>query len=166
MAFESFYGGRPGASLIIVKAYDSYEQLVEEFKKGGNSTDAVNYGEYAVINNISDTENHGNVYRRGLDFWSKNGGAVFVGNMAGPVGESVGIRIVGLVSSTSDLTGPPEVMFNNPEYKGWAVAVGQDGEIPDIYTYDYIRQKWFYIGNLPYAPITVTRKTVDYSEIN
>lgn len=171
MAFESFYGGRPGASLVIVHQYSSYSDMVEDFKKGGLTTSIVNYGEYVVINNRLDPDYHGNVYRRGLNYAEivdgvETGGAQFIGNMAGPQGEPGGIHILGLVSSTKELNGKtPESIGGSNDYKGWVMAVGKKGDIPDLYAYDYIDKEQFYIGNLPYAPYTVKRITVDYDDI-
>lgn len=144
MAFESFYGGRPGASLVIVHQYSSYSDMVEDFKKGGLTTSIVNYGEYVVINNRLDPDYHGNVYRRGLNYAEivdgvETGGAQFIGNMAGPQGEPGGIHILGLVSSTDELDGKtPESIGGSDDYKGWVMAVGNEDNIPDLYAYDYI----------------------------
>lgn len=171
MAFESFYGGRPGASLVIVHQYSSYSAMVEDFKQGGLTTSIVNYGEYVVINNRLDPDYHGNVYRRGLNYAEivdgvETGGAQFIGNMAGPQGEPGGIHILGLVSSTDELDGKtPESIGGSDDYKGWVMAVGNENNIPDLYAYDYIDEEQFYIGNLPYAPYTVKRTTVDYDDI-
>ena len=163
MAFESFYGGRPGASLVIVKSYLSYQDMVDEFKLGGLSTSEVNYGQYVAINN-PDSWYHGDVYRRGINYQDEMGGAIFIGNMAGPKGEPGGIHILGIVSSVSELTGPPEVMGGDDKYAGWVMAVGEDDHIPDLYAYDYRNQEQFYFGNLPYAAYTIMRKTVDYDD--
>lgn len=172
MAFESFYGGRPGASLVIVHQYSSYSDMVEDFKQGGLTTSIVNYGEYVVINNRLDPDYHGNVYRRGLNYAEivdgvETGGAQFIGNMAGPQGEPGGIHIIGLVSSVDELDGKKPEDYGD-DYKGWVMAVESEvtGErIPDLQAYDYINEEQFYIGNLPYAPYTVKRTTVDYDDI-
>ena len=169
MAFESFYGGRPGASLVIVKRYEGenglspYDQMVAEFKRGVESTSEVNQNEYVVIDNVDDPD-HGKVYKRGVDYNSEDGGAFYVGNMTGPKGEPGGIHILGLVSSTSALTGPPEVMGGNEKYAGQVMAVGAQDTIPDLYAYNYMTNRWFYFGNLPYAAYTITRQTVDYDD--
>lgn len=68
MAFESFYGGRPGASIVIRKVYSSFAELKQDFARGGNSTNNVNYGEYAVISNVENKLEHGNVYRREVNY--------------------------------------------------------------------------------------------------
>ena len=173
MAFESFYGGRPGASLVIVTQYASKQEMIDNFLEGGNSTSRINYGEYAVINNKIDPD-HGNVYRRGVNYAHvdsrgiPDGGAEYIGNMAGPKGEPGGIHIIGLVRSTADVVGhQPE--YWGEEYKGWVMAVETHTEaqtdIPDLYAYDYINEEWFYLGNLPYAPYVITRRTVEYDDI-
>lgn len=180
MAFESFYGGRPGASIVIRKVYSSFAELKQDFARGGNSTNNVNYGEYAVISNVENKLEHGKVYRREVNYQDaeNNFGAVYCGKMCGPQGEPGGIHIIGLVSTIDALEGKtPESIGGSDDYKGWVMAVGEpDAEenvIPDLYAYDYADPSshsetygWFYIGNLPYAPVMVTRKTVDYDEIN
>lgn len=165
MAFESFYGGRPGASTNIVYTYNSYQEMVEDFRKGGDSTDKVNYGENVVINNIDDVDYHGNVYKRGMNYGLPDGGAIFIGRMCGPRGEIGGIHILGKVNSASDLnneTPPESIAPADPKHAGQVMAVGADGTIPDIYAYNYFTQQWFYAGSMPYSMYTISRYTVDY----
>ena len=52
---ESFYGGRPGASFVIVKSFISIAEMIANFKQGPNYTD-VHFDEYVLIN----TENKAN----------------------------------------------------------------------------------------------------------
>lgn len=163
MAFESFYGGRPGASLIIVHKYSSKQEMVNAFRRGIETTSDVNQNEYVVIDNINDPD-HGDVYRRGTNYGAEDGGAFYVGNMTGPKGEPGGIHILGLVDSTSYLTGPPEIMGGDEKYAGQVMAVGAQNTIPDLYAYNYMTNEWFYFGNLPYAAYTITRQTVDYDD--
>ena len=170
MAFESFYGGRPGASLVIVKHYEGknnltpYQQMVEEFREGGLSTSEVNYGEYVVLDNKLDSQ-HGEVYRRGVNYGRADGGAEYIGNMAGPKGEPGGIHIIGRVNSLTELDNKKPEDYG-AEYKGQVMAVSIEGStIPDLYAYDYVNNEWFYFGNLPSAPHTVIRRTVDYDDI-
>lgn len=165
MAFESFYGGRPGASTNIVYTYNSYQEMVTDFRKGGDSTDKVNYGENVVIDNIDDVDYHGKVYKRGMDYSRADGGAIFIGRMCGPRGEIGGIHILGKVASPTDLdnTVPPELMNPaDPKHAGQVVAVGGDNDIPDIYAYNYFTDTQFYAGTMPYSVYTTTRYTVDY----
>ena len=46
--YNSFYGGRRGASFVIVEKYKSVEEMIEAFKGGGNYT-TVGYDEYVLI---------------------------------------------------------------------------------------------------------------------
>lgn len=86
MEYNSFYGGRRGASFIIVKSYKSIAEMVTAFKKGGDYT-TVNYDEYVLINteNKNNIEN-GNLYRRGYDYTNEMGGAEYIGQIVGPAG--------------------------------------------------------------------------------
>ena len=88
MAYESFYGGRQGASFVIVKQYDAIADMIAEFSQGGATVDQVNYGEYVIIDteNKNDPDN-GKVYRRGMDYINEMGGAEYIGQIVGPEGQ-------------------------------------------------------------------------------
>lgn len=86
MEYNSFYGGRRGASFIIAKSFKTEEEMIKEFAKGGQYK-AVNYDEYVII----DTENknditNGKIYRRGYDYTNNMGGAEYIGQIVGPAG--------------------------------------------------------------------------------
>lgn len=85
---ESFYGGKPGFSFIIVKSFSSIAEMVENFKKGPTYS-AVHYDEHVLINteNKNDPDN-GKVFRRGYDYTNEMGGAVYVGTIVGPAGRA------------------------------------------------------------------------------
>lgn len=83
---SSFYGGRPGNSFVIVTTYRSVADMIESFKKGPNYT-AVHYDEYVMINPVDKSnEDNGKIYRRGYDYTNENGGAEYIGCIAGPSG--------------------------------------------------------------------------------
>lgn len=123
MEYNSFYGGRRGASFIIVKSYKTvlapekdniaFNKLIRKdlglpedseiselnrnkwlsdncmvycFKQGGNYK-LVNYDEYVIIdtNNKNDI-NNGKIYKRGYDYNNELGGAIYIGQIAGPAG--------------------------------------------------------------------------------
>ena len=86
MEYNSFYGGRRGASFVIVKSYKTILEMVNCFKKGG-AYKTVNYDEYVLIDteNKNDKDN-GKIYRRGYDYTNEVGGAVFIGQIVGPSG--------------------------------------------------------------------------------
>lgn len=68
----SFYGGKQGISFIIVKHYDSVQQMLDCFAQGGLYTE-VNYGEYVLIDTIANLNKkssieNGLVYRRGYRY--------------------------------------------------------------------------------------------------
>lgn len=107
--YNSFYGGRRGASFVIVKKYGSIEEMIECFQQGG-SYKTVNYDEYVLIDteNKNDADN-GKVFRRGYDYMNSVGGAVFIGQIVGPAGlaphtELKTISEVRAIAETEDFT--------------------------------------------------------------
>ena len=65
---SSFYGGRRGASFIIVKNYLDVLSMVSDFSQGNDFIE-VNFDEYVIINNPN--KNHpdnGKIFRRGYDY--------------------------------------------------------------------------------------------------
>ena len=170
MAYESFYGGRPGAPFVIVHKFETIDEMVSLFQQGASSTHIVNYGEYVMITNDPDSEYHadnGRAYRRGMNYSQERdissiehpgGGAEYIGQFNGPKGEPGGIHIIGRRDHYSDLNGEtPESIGGGDTYKGWVMAIGSEGDLPDLYAYDYVNQQWFYFGSLPYTLITTQR---------
>ena len=170
MAYESFYGGRPGASFVIVHRFSSINDMVNSFRQGAGTTHIVNYGEYVMID-APGYDDNGRAYRRGMDYTEEynpnsfehpGGGAEYIGQFVGPQGEPGGIHILGQVDYYADLNGKtPESIGGGDTYKGWVMAVGLQNDLPDLYAYDYIKQSWFYIGSLPYM-LVVTQRTHAY----
>ena len=83
----SFYGGRPGQSMVIVKNFSSIAEMATEFKKGDSYTE-VGYGECVLID-TKDPRNleNGRLYKRGLDYSNtETGGAEYLGTIKGPAG--------------------------------------------------------------------------------
>lgn len=65
---NSFYGGRRGASFVIVKNYVDVLSMVTDFSQGNDFTE-VKFDEYVLINNPR--KNHpdnGKIFRRGYDY--------------------------------------------------------------------------------------------------
>lgn len=86
MEYNSFYGGRRGASFVIIKSYKTVAEMIAAFKQGGAYT-VVNYDDYVLI----DTENknnpdNGKLYRRGYNYNNSMGGAIYEGQIVGPAG--------------------------------------------------------------------------------
>jgi hypothetical protein len=84
--YNSFYGGRRGASFVIVKKYSTIAEMIAAFSQGG-AYKTVNYDEYVLI----DTENknnadNGKIYRRGYEYNNSMGGAIYEGQIVGPAG--------------------------------------------------------------------------------
>lgn len=86
MEYNSFYGGRRGASFVIVKRYSTIAEMVAAFSQGGDYK-TVNYDEYVLIDteNKNDKDN-GKIYRRGYEYNNAMGGAVYEGQIVGPAG--------------------------------------------------------------------------------
>lgn len=82
----------------------TFDQLVEKedmvsfFQQGGSTTSAVNYGEYVLIDTITDgldydNPDNGKVFRRGVDYQSEDGGAEYIGQIVGPKGDAPDIKL-------------------------------------------------------------------------
>ena len=86
MEYNSFYGGRRGASFVIIKSYKSIADMVAAFQQGG-AYKVVNYDEYVLIDteNKNDKDN-GKIYRRGYEYNNSMGGADYIGQIVGPAG--------------------------------------------------------------------------------
>ena len=86
MEYNSFYGGRRGASFVIVKRYATIAEMVAAFSQGGDYK-TVNYDEYVLIDteNKNDRDN-GKIYRRGYEYNNAMGGAIYEGQIVGPAG--------------------------------------------------------------------------------
>lgn len=91
---QSFYGGKPGFSFVIVKSFSSFDEMVKNFSQGGNYTE-VHYDEYVLINTENKNDpNNGKIYRRGYDYTAVDdnnvatGGAIYVGTIVGPAGRA------------------------------------------------------------------------------
>ena len=71
MNYGSFYGGKRGASFVIVKNYPDIASMVRDFSQGGNFLD-VRYDEYVIINTINKNNgDNGKIFRRGYDYNSE-----------------------------------------------------------------------------------------------
>lgn len=69
------------------------ESMVDCFKKGGETTSEVGYGEYVIIDtllNLNDPSSvdNGKVFRRGMNYDSDLGGAEYIGQIVGPKGDT------------------------------------------------------------------------------
>ena len=52
MEYNSFYGGRRGASFIITKSYKTIAEMVTAFKQGG-AYKVVDYDDYVLIDTVN-----------------------------------------------------------------------------------------------------------------
>lgn len=104
MDFNSFYGGRKGASFVLVCSYGSVQEMVENFRRGVNYT-TVNYDEYVLINTVDKKDpskinrhdpDNGKIFKRGYDYTNEMGGAEYVGSIVGPGGLAPHMLLSGL----------------------------------------------------------------------
>ena len=85
---ESFYGGRRGASVVIVKSYDSIAEMQAEFDSVECTVD---YDSYVVVNTNIDGVKSSVLYRRTLD------GPVKVGTLGSSSGGGGGTSSGGIL---------------------------------------------------------------------
>lgn len=84
--YNSFYGGRRGASFVIVKNYKTIKEMISAFSQGGDYK-TVNYDEYVLIDTESKNDaDNGKIFRRGYEYNNNMGGAVYMGQIVGPSG--------------------------------------------------------------------------------
>lgn len=82
---DSFYGGKAGISFVLKGRFDSINDMIRAFKRGDSYRD-VWYNEFCLIDtpNKNDVDN-GKLYQRGLDYTNDMGGAVYKGQIVGPM---------------------------------------------------------------------------------
>ena len=85
---ESFYGGRRGASVVIVKSYNSVAEMQTEFDSVACPVD---YDSYVVVNTNVDGIESSVLYRRTLD------GPVKVGTLGSSSGGGGGTSSGGIL---------------------------------------------------------------------
>lgn len=90
---ESFYGGRPGTSFIIVKSFPSIKAMKDSFSQGMNYNE-VYFDEYVIINNPNNASQNGKVFRRGYDFSNNMGGAEQICQIQGPAGPPLTVELL------------------------------------------------------------------------
>ena len=91
--YNSFYGGRRGASFVIVKKFASISDMVAAFSQGG-SYKTVNYDEYVLIDTVSKNDaDNGKIFRRGYEYNNEMGGAIYMGQIVGPAGYSPHVKL-------------------------------------------------------------------------
>lgn len=122
MEYNSFYGGRRGASFVIVKRYKTIKDMTKDFSKGANFTQ-VNFDEYVIIDALKKNDlDNGKIFRRGYDFdsdrliyYNTEGegqnlpegvdhrtyqteayGAEYIGTISGPAGQSPVLKMTDL----------------------------------------------------------------------
>lgn len=106
---SSMYGGRRGASVLIVKSYSSIEEMISDFS---SENCEVQYDEYVLINTINiDNPDNGKLFRRGIISNELNG-AIYLGRIVGPSGGSSSIELTD-ISTINQL--PIDTIANKKE---------------------------------------------------
>lgn len=108
MEYTSFYGGRRGASFIIVKSFPSVADMVAAFSQGG-AYKTVGYDEYVLIDTEDKNDiDNGKIYRRGYEYNNETGGAIYIGQIVGPDGAApqVEMKTYKEVEDIYDARGP------------------------------------------------------------
>lgn len=115
---DSFYGGIPGASDVIKAVFASEEEMHTAFQHGPKYT-KVWYGELCLIvtPNLNDRAN-GNVYRRSVNYSSKENNAIFVGKLAGPMSGLPNAQIVSLADLRTQAKTKVNTEETEKEYGG------------------------------------------------
>ena len=86
-----YEGGGTGQEAVDT---EYQEGMVQCFKRGGDSTNIVNYGEYVIIDTVSkDNPENGKVFRRGMNFDNDLGGAEYIGQIVGPKGSTADLEM-------------------------------------------------------------------------
>ena len=82
---DSFYAGHAGLSFVLKGRFDSISDMIQAFKRGDSYRD-IWYNEFCIIDtpNKNDVDN-GKIYQRGLDYTNDMGGAVYKGQIVGPM---------------------------------------------------------------------------------
>lgn len=131
---NSFYGGKQGRTYNIVQHFKSVYSMASSFSQGAQYS-KVNYGQYVIIDTESkNNPQNGLLYRRGLNageglsstinyndetitkddiqqyFEHPGGGAIYVGQVVGPQGETPQITVVAFnPNSTTYVAGLPTI---------------------------------------------------------
>lgn len=131
MAENSFYGGRPGYSCVIVRSFSSIDEMVNKFKLGGGYSE-VHYNEYVIINTNNKNDKHnGSLYRRGYDYTNDMGGAIYIGTIVGPGGKAPQLELTTIedIERRKNTEGFDD-RYNSGEYKPTENLIpGKNGEI-------------------------------------
>ena len=187
---NSFYGGKQGLTYNIVERFSSVQEMVQAFNNGG-AYSRVNYGQYVLIDTIIKDRNYindenGLLFRRGFDYskeyvpydgeiswqeWLQNGvggGAIYVGQISGPMGQTPTIEVKAAdemsggttVSSDSIFVPATSASISDQfkiKYNNSTVQVGQNHGV------DRLAQ----IGlRIPYPTISMSATTVSPHNVN
>lgn len=135
---DSFYGGHEGVSFILRNSFESYEAMVNAFKQGSNYTD-VWFEEYCIIDTVNKNDpDNGKIYKRGLDYQSTSGGAIYLGQIVGP---SSGTPWFQMTTIPKVVEKTKEALESN-SYRRYPTGVDGSGNIITNWTYDSTTNHW------------------------
>lgn len=120
---DSFYGGKPGREFVIKDTFGSVEDMIAAFQRGPEYTNAW-FDEVVIID--THNKNHpdnGKIFRRGFDYNSENGGALYVGQVVGPRAGTPYMHLVTLEEAKERSLEE----LGEFEYRQFPTGMGEDG---------------------------------------
>ena len=142
---NSFYGGRRGASFVIVKNYLDIPSMTKDFAQG-NSFKDVAFDEYVLINNPN--KNHpdnGKIFRRGYDFNSNKtiSGYVLVDEQNHTIVISSDSESYEAALGDGNHTFQPinDIQAHGAEYIGSIVGPAGKAPLLTLSSYEYVQNK-------------------------
>ena len=131
MENSSFYGGRRGTPFILKARYDSIQDMINAFSKGGAYED-VRYDEYVIIDTPNkDNADNGKIFKRGYSYTDEMGGAQYLGQIVGPSGAAANL-ILDTYENVSEMEVPEGSSYKagTGEYAPTENLVpGKDGDV-------------------------------------
>ena len=121
---DSFYGGKPGREFVIKDTFGSIEDMIKAFQQGPDYTNAW-FDEVVIID--THNKNHpdnGKLFRRGFDYNSDNGGALYIGQVVGPRSGTPYMHLVTLEEAKEHSTEE----LGDFEYRQFPTGMGDDGK--------------------------------------
>lgn len=162
----SFYGGKPGNSFVIVKAFPSVGNttdnteannlsMVKNFSKGASYTQ-VHFGEYVIIDTEDKNDpDNGTIYKRGTNLENGLGGAEYFAQIVGPSGQAASIHF-DTYQNVADIQSEQEgkvVVKNQGEYTIDSSLIAGKESLP-------------YQGNMIHYNDTIKWKSCKIRDIN
>ena len=115
--------------------------MKQHFEQGNVTINEVGYGEYVIIDTIQNCHDYNNshngkVYRRGMDYQGELGGAIYVGQIVGPQGDTPSVDIEGYTKVVNNLEA-----IDNHYNRGAYNTI--NGDLVPGKTNDEIKYAWY-----------------------